>query len=389
MITTASIDRSSRFSLTVLMFGIAAVGIQALMLSPVLPDLAIALRAGPQEIGIASGAYGAGVALAALLAAPRLGQWSKRQAIQYAFAVMAAGLALCAAAQDWRILAAGQFIAGLAAGIILPGIYAFANDLTAPEMRSRAVGKVLFGWSIAMVAGIPFAAFLADLAGWRLTFATVAAISALMVAGIGLLPRVEADSAARPVPYARALAVRGIPLALIATFAYMIAFYQTYTFIGDHVRHLHGAGAWLGGLIACSYGAGFGAAMVLDGWIDRVGAGRLMPLGLFLLGLVYAVLPASTLTLATAIGFPFIWGLANHLSMNTLVTYIGGAPAAERATAMGLFSFITYVAVGLGGAVYGAVYAAKGFAIVSFAAAAGVWIAAVLVFTLLPRKVGT
>jgi MFS transporter, DHA1 family, inner membrane transport protein len=387
--TAISTDRSSRFSLIVLMFGIAAVGIQALMLSPVLPDIAAALHAGAREIGIASGAYGAGVAIAALLAAPRLGQWPKRQGIQYSFAVMAAGLALCAAAQDWRILAAGQFIAGLAAGVIIPGTYAFAADLTEPEMRSRAVGKVLFGWSVAMVAGIPFAAFLADLFGWRLTFITVAVIAAIMVAGIGLLPRVESDGTAQPVPYARALAIKGIPLALLATFAYMIAFYQTYTFIGDHVRHLHGAGAWLGGLVACSYGAGFGAAMVIDGWIDRVGAGKLMPFGLFLLGLVYALLPASTLTLATAIGFPFIWGLANHLSMNTLVSYIGGAPPAERGTAMGLFSFITYVAVGIGGAVYGSVYAAKGFAFVSFAATAGLWIAAVIVLTLLPRKVGT
>jgi predicted MFS family arabinose efflux permease len=370
------------------MFGIAAVGIQALMLSPVLPDIAAALRAGAREVGIASGAYGAGVALAALLAAPRLGQWRKRQAIQYAFAVMAIGLGLCALAEDWRILAMGQFIAGLAAGVIIPGTYALAADLAEPEMRARAVGKVLLGWSVAMVAGIPLAAFLADLFGWRMIFVTVAAIAALMVAGIGLLPRAEADGTARPVSYGRALAVRGVPLALIATFAYMIAFYQTYTFIGDHVRHLHGAGAWLGGLIACSYGAGFGAAMALDGWIDRIGAGRLMPLGLFLVGLVYAALPASTLWLASAIGFPFLWGLANHLCMNTLVSYLGGTPAAERATAMGLFSFITYVAVGLGGAVYGSIYAAFGFTVVSFAATAGLWVAAVLVLTLLPRKAG-
>jgi hypothetical protein len=55
---------------------------------------------------------------------------------------------------------------------------------------------------------------------------------------------------------------------------------------------------------------------------------------------------------------------------------------------MGLFSFITYVAVGLGGAVYGSVYTAFGFAVVSFAATAGLWIAAVLVLMLLPRKAG-
>ena len=45
-------------------------------------------------------------------------------------------------------------------------------------------------------------------------------------------------------------------------------------------------------------------------------------------------------------------------------------------------------AVGFGGAVYGSVYSAFGFAVVSFAATAGLWIAAALVLTLLPRKGG-
>src|SRR6185295_1072988 len=85
-------DQSFQGHLLLLMAGIAAVGVQALMLSPLMPDIGQALAAGPAEIGIASGAYGVGVALSALLAAPRLGQWPKRRAIQMAFAAMAAGL---------------------------------------------------------------------------------------------------------------------------------------------------------------------------------------------------------------------------------------------------------------------------------------------------------
>src|SRR4029079_14993247 len=103
-------------SLLLLMAGIAAVGMQALVLSPLLTDIAAALSAGPREIGFASGAYGAGVALMALLAAPRLGHWPKRTAIRCAFAILAAGLVLCASAWDWRVLVVGQLIAGLASG---------------------------------------------------------------------------------------------------------------------------------------------------------------------------------------------------------------------------------------------------------------------------------
>src|SRR3954453_10372488 len=121
---TASAEAPARLdtqSLALLMAGIAAVGLQALMISPLLTDIGHSLRVGPRELGWASGAYGAGVALTALLCAPRLGRWPKRAAIQAAFGVMASGLGLCAAAWDWRVLALGQLVSGAAAGVIIPG----------------------------------------------------------------------------------------------------------------------------------------------------------------------------------------------------------------------------------------------------------------------------
>src|SRR5437868_3552170 len=198
-------------------------------------------------------------------------------------------------AVDWRVLVAGQFLTGLAAGVIIPGTYALTADLTPDHKRSRAMGRVIFGWSVAMVAGVPLAAVLSDLVDWRGTFIAVAVISAIMIFGIGLLPKAESTAASRPVPYAQALAAKGIPLTLFATFVFMIGFYQTYTFLGDHVRHLHQTGAWLGGLIACSYGVGFGLAVFFDGFIDRMGPARLMAAALFVVGINYILLPFATL----------------------------------------------------------------------------------------------
>jgi len=374
-------------SLNILMTGIAAVGIQALMLSPLLPDIAADLRATPREIGFATGAYGVGVATAALLAAPKLGQWRKAAAIRIAFAVMALSLGLCGLAWDWRILVVGQAVTGLCAGVILPATYGLAADLSAPERRSRAIGKVIFGWSVAMVAGIPLAAFLSDFIEWRSTFALMTAICLVMVIVIGFIPRSGNIAATERVAYASVLQVPGMIVGFIATFAYMIAFYQTYTFIGDHVRHLHQQGAWLGGAVACSYGIGFGAAILGNGWLDRLGPVRLMAFSLVWVGINYLILPTATLAMWSTLAFPFLWGFANHICMNVLVSFIGSAPPAARSTAMGLFSFITYVAVGIGGAVFGSVYTQLGFAAVCYAATATLWIAAVIVGLLLKRQI--
>lgn len=363
----------------ILMLGIAGVGIQALMLSPLLTDIARGLGTGPKEIGFASAAYGVGVAISAFIAAPRLGAWPKRTALRIAFAVMAAGLALCAGAWDWRALAVGQLVTGLAAGVIIPGTYAFAGDIARSDERAQALGRVLSGWSLAMVAGVPLAALLSGLAGWRGTFILVAAVSAGIALATGLLPRAEQRPAMQAIRYGDVFALPGAVTGYIATFAYMIGFYQTYTFIGDHVRMLHGTGAWLGGAIALAYGVGFGAGVVFDKWIDARGPRRLLPFGLIVVGLNYAILPIATGNIITAACYPLAWGLANHFCMTALVSFMGSLSEEKRGTVMGLFSFVTYVSVGIGGAVYGPVYDRAGFMAVSLAATGTLWLAAIIV----------
>jgi predicted MFS family arabinose efflux permease len=179
-------------------------------------------------------------------------------------------------------------------------------------------------------------------------------------------------------PYGTVLTMPEAVLGYVATFAYMIAFYQTYTFLGDHVRQLHHVGAWLGGTISLAYGVGFGAGAGFDKWIDDHGPRRLLPYALLVCGLNYLALPFAAESPWAMAAYPFLWGLANHLCMTSLVTFLGSLAPEKRGLIMGLFSFVTYVALGVAGAVYGSVYAAHGFYAVSFAATATLWAAALL-----------
>ena len=368
-----------RTPLLLLTLSIAAVGIQALMLSPLLTDIAAGLGTQAKEIGFAASAYGVGVASAALLAAPQLGRWPKRAAIRIAFAVLAFSLFLCAFAWDWRVLAGAQLIAGLASGVIIPATYALTGDIAPPDRRSQDLGKVLFGWSIAMVAGVPLAAVLSAFVGWRGTFLIVGAVAAIMPFAGALLPKVTSfGTVGERVRYMDVLRLPGAWVGYLSTFAYMIAFYQTYTFIGDHVRQTHGAGAWLGGTISLAYGIGFGVGVVFDKVIDRKGPTRMLPLGLALVSINYVVLPFAAERVLTVMAWPFFWGLANHFCMTVLVSYMNSLSPRLRGTIMGLFSFTTYFSLGTAGAVYGPVYQAHGFFAVSLASAATVAVAALI-----------
>src|SRR3546814_14019192 len=89
------------------------------------------------------------------------------------------GLALtgCALAADAVMLALAMAVCGLAAGVVLPTTYALAGDLAPQDLRSRAVGRVIVGWSVAMVLGVPAAALLAEQLGWPGAYAIITGVA--------------------------------------------------------------------------------------------------------------------------------------------------------------------------------------------------------------------
>ena len=111
-----------------------------------------------------------------------------------------------------------------------------------------------------------------------------------------------------------------------------------------------------------------------------------MPYTLALVGANYLVLPFAMMSVWSVMLYPLLWGFANHLCMNVLVSFMGAAPTERRSTVMGLFSGTTYVAHGLGSAVYGTIYAVYGFTTVSFAATATLLIACLAIAAFLPRR---
>ena len=381
MAVPESPDLALRRSLHILMAGIATVGLQALMLSPMLTDIMQDLSAGPAEVGVAAGSYGFGVAVSALLAAPRLDSWPKRPSLQLAFLIMSAALALCGLAWSWPMLVLGQFLIGAAGGIVIPGTYALASDLSAEAYRTQALGRVVLGWSIALCAGVPLSAFLTDAMGWRITFLYVAGLALAASIAYGLLPAGERAADARKVGYAQALAAPDVIVLLAATFAFMSAFYATYSFLGDHLRTLHAAGAWLGGLVAMSYGAGFAFGTLADGRINRAGPKRVVGPALVAVGLNYLVLPYAAETMPTAVLYAFVWGIIAHVTMTSLVASLSLSPPAVRGAVIALFSVITYLAQGVAGFAMGSLYAARGFHAVSLAASAGAFVMAGVVLT--------
>lgn len=370
--------------------GIAVVGSNSLVLSPILGDVAAAIGATPVAVSRAIAAYGGATAVSAFFLAPQIDRIGPRRGLLAGMAALLAATLLSAGAVHWAMLTAAQALAGFGAGVILPSIYTLATTIAPPGQASRVLGRVLTGWSISMVAGVPAAAVVAEGLGWRAVFLMLAALAALALPGIARLPATSRPNAPRPGLSAliAPLAWPGVPALLAICLAFMSAFYGVYAFIGDHVRATLGLSSGQAGIVVLTYGIGFGAASLGDGLIDRLGPRRIFPIVFVAVAAIYALMLPGSHHFATIAAITALWGFTNHFGLNILVLLLSQARPEARGAVLGLNSAVTYLGVLLGTGLAGIAYAGAGFAPVALGATAACLAAAlVAALALRPRRI--
>lgn len=361
----------STAKLTILLtLGIVVMGSNSFVLSPILSDVADDLETSLVVVARVISAFGAATAISSFLFGGAVDRLGERRVLMGGAAVMVLALSGCAASAAWYWLAICQAVIGLAVGMMLPACYASATS-NAPEGEgARVLGRVIGGWGIALVLGVPFSALLSDLAGWRVTFAALAGFAALSLIGFYQLPR-QANVLYRtpPVSPARALRIPGAPSLLLICLAFMTAFYGIYVFLGDHLRATLGLTAGEAGLIVLGYGAGFAVASVADSAISRIGPYRMLPIMMCVVGVIYVVLIPATGSYMTATIAATCWGFMNHICINLIVMLLAQRDPNARGALMGLQTSVTYTSVFLGPLLFGALYPV-GFGIMALLAAA-------------------
>ncbi len=355
---------------------IAVIGSNSLVLGPIAPAVAASFATSVPMVMIASAAFGLGTSASALFLARYIDRIGARRMLQGALLLLALALLGSAVAPTVTALVAAQLVAGTAAGVAMPAIYASAAAIAPPGRESGTIGVVLTGWTLSMVAGVSLSAVLADLVHWRAVFAAVAILAVLALCGLAMTSLSDArKDGPAPTPL-DALRVPGIVPLLVACAAFMTAFYGVYAYLGDHLHTGLGRPVSANGLAALAYGIGFGTAALLDGVIDRIGARRVMPFAYLLVAIVYLAIAAASDNFGLTMALVAAWGLANHFGLNVLVTCLTALDPARRGTVMGLNSAVTYLAVFIGTTGFGPLYSSLGFAASALAAALLMLIAA-------------
>lgn len=369
---------SSRAVTPLLVLGIVVVGSNAFVLSPILTDVAQDFGTTAVAVARVISAYGISTAISALFLAGAIDRYGARRMLCMTATVLTTALLVSAASQSWQVLAAVQACAGVAAGIMLPAIYATATSSAPGRQGARALGRVLNGWAISLVAGVPVSALITEYGGWRWAYVTLAAFAFTALLGfLGCRLPVNSSDATRVSPLA-ALRTPGIPALLLICFGYMSAFYGVYAFLGDHLRLVLGLDAALAGAVVLAYGAGFGLASLGTFLLDRIGPARIFPFSLAAIALIYLLLIPASRSYEGALCAALVWGIVNHYGLNILVLLLSEQRPDARGTILGLHSAVTYTAVFAGPLFMGYLYAVYGFAGISLAAS-GLALGAMLV----------
>ena len=169
-------------SLHALMVGNFVIGTGIMAVPGTLNDISTSLQVSVPQAGqlITAGAILMGVG--APLFATLVAGWDRRRLLVLCLLWYALFMGLCALAPSYSWLLPLRVLAVVPPAIFTPQAAACVGLLVPEAQRGKAITFVFLGWSVASVAGMPLAAWIGGLFGWRWAFALVAVL-ALVVAG--------------------------------------------------------------------------------------------------------------------------------------------------------------------------------------------------------------
>ncbi len=239
--------------------------------------------------------YALGVVVGAPAIAVLSARVPRRSLLLGLMGVFAVGNLLSAWSPTYVSMLIFRFLSGLPHGAYFGIATLVAASLVPPDQRTRAVGRVLLGLTVATIVGVPLADWLGQLYGWRSTFVVVAALAVVCAILIALYaPRDPPVAGASPRRELGALGKSQVWLTLATGAIGFGGIFAVYTYLGSTLIEVTRVSAAMTALVFSVFGVGMTAGnLVVPRFADRA----LMPTaGLLLLGSasVLAIYPLAT-----------------------------------------------------------------------------------------------
>ncbi|MFF9024771.1 MFS transporter [Streptomyces eurythermus] len=346
-------------ALLALAIGAFGIGTTEFVIMGVLPQVAGDFGVTIPTAGYLVSGYALGVVIGAPVLTVLGTRVSRKKMLMFLMGLFIAGNALSAAAPSFGLMLTGRIVASLAHGAFFGIGSVVAAGLVAPQKKASAISLMFMGLTVANIVGVPGGTYIGQAAGWRVTFALVAALGVIGLLGVAKL----VPETGRP----ESVSVRGefaafrnvqVWLAMAMTVLGYGGVFAAITYISPMMTEVagytEGAVTWL----LVLFGIGMFLGNLLGGkFADRA----LMPMLFTALAALTAalllftatahskILAAITLSLIGALGFATVPPLQKWV-----LDQAAAAPTLASAANIGAFNLGNALAAWLGGVVIAA-----------------------------------
>ncbi len=347
-----------KFNPPLLALALGAFGIGVTEFTPMgmLPLIADGLGVSIPAAGLLVSAYALGVLVGAPVMTLAFARVPRRTLLIGLMGIFTVGNLMAALSDSYSMLLAARIITSFNHGAFFGVASVVAASVVAPERRASAVAAMFTGLTIATIGGVPLAAWLGEVLGWRATFWGIAGVGAVVMVALRLaLPLMPADKNADMRAELRVLGRAPVLLALALTVIGASAMFTVFTYIVPILQTETGAGTAFVTAMLVVYGVGLAVGNLVGGrFADRSVDGTLMAslLGVVALLVVFAVGMRWEASAAVLI---FLWGVASFALVPPLQMRVMQeayeAPNLASAMNIGAFNLGNAVGAALGGAV--------------------------------------
>ncbi|KJV36505.1 MFS transporter [Luteibacter yeojuensis] len=330
-----------------------AIGTTEFASMSMLPLFAQGLGIDAPTAGHAISAYALGVVVGAPIITVLGARMPRRRLLLLLMAMFTVFNGLTGLSPSYHWMLVFRFLAGLPHGAYFGVAALVASSLVPPNRRTRAVGQMFLGLTVATIVGVPLATWLGQLVGWRWSFALVALLGvATMTAVLAFAPDTPANPNASPLRELGALKRSQVWITLGIGAIGFGGMFAVYTYLADillSVTHMPlSTVPWVMGI--------FGVGMTLGNMVIPVFADKALmrTAGALLLWalIVLAIFPftaGNVWTLGVAVFFIGVSGALGTVLQTRLMDVAGDAQALAAALNHSAFNTANALGPFLGG----------------------------------------
>jgi DHA1 family inner membrane transport protein len=330
-----------------------AIGTTEFASMSMLPLFAQGLGIDAPTAGHAISAYALGVVVGAPIITVLGARMPRRRLLLLLMAMFTVFNGLTGLSPSYHWMLVFRFLAGLPHGAYFGVAALVASSLVPANRRTRAVGQMFLGLTVATIAGVPLASWLGQAVGWRWSFALVALLGiATMSAVFAFAPNTPADANASPMRELSALKRSQVWITLGIGAIGFGGMFAVYTYLADillSVTHMPlSTVPWIMGVFGIGMTLG---NMVIPVFADRAlmrTAGALLVWAIVILA-IFPFTAGNVWTLGITVFFIGLGGALGTVLQTRLMDVAGDAQALAAALNHSAFNTANALGPFLGG----------------------------------------